>query len=180
MKKMDNRPKGEQLFILFLMFAALLGAFGVMGCGGQSCETPKCGSEDAYIGGKASGCSIPGCGGCLSSGRGCNSSCWPQSCKFVKFTGEDNEDDTVVQKISACDVQYYGDGCTGCGQSKKSCYTGCVKAEDSSEKMNGFFYGTSDSSEHFIGCTDGCGGCIGTGGILGNTMEEIEQITGVD
>lgn len=68
----------------------------------------------------------------------------------------------------------------GCGQSKKSCYTGCVKAEDSSEKMNGFFYGTSDSSEHFIGCTDGCGGCIGTGGILGNTMEEIEQITGVD
>ena len=26
MKKMDNRSKGEHLFILFLMFAALLGA----------------------------------------------------------------------------------------------------------------------------------------------------------
>lgn len=75
MKKLDEKTKGEQIFILLLILAASAALLCAAGCGGgKSCEKPSCGSEEAPDGtGTARGCSIPGYGGCLSSGKGCNS-----------------------------------------------------------------------------------------------------------
>ena len=181
-KKLNSRSKSEQFFMLTLLFVTVLGIFCVTGCGGKSCETPKCGSQ-AYLGGTARGGSIPGCGGCLSSGKGCNSACWPQSCKVVNISSDEKDEETdeeSVAKITACDTRYYGDGCLGCGQSQKSCYGGCIKVENETDNMNGLFYGSSDSEEKYIGCANGCGGCVGSGGIGGEMINELENITGVN
>lgn len=201
MKNMNQKSKSEQLFILMLLFLMLIGVFCITGCGNkQSCETPKCGSED-FGAGTAIGCSIPGCGGCISSGKGCNAACWPQSCKMVhaseveiqerideetnEETDEKTDEKTVksitsINAITACDIRYYdGGGCLGCNQKEKNCYTGCITAEDSNNDMNGIFYST-DSGEKIIGCINGCGGCVGSGGIGGEMMYELESITGVD
>lgn len=73
MKKLDEKTKGEQIFILLLILAASAAFLCAAGCGGgKSCEKPACGNEGASDG-SARGCSIPGYGGCLSSGKGCNS-----------------------------------------------------------------------------------------------------------
>ena len=53
-KKLNSRSKSEQFFMLTLLFVTVLGIFCVTGCGGKSCETPKCGSQ-AYLGGTARG-----------------------------------------------------------------------------------------------------------------------------
>lgn len=181
MKKLNERSKAEQLFIVILMFVALIGVFCITGCGGgKSCETPKCGSEEIY-GATAHGCSIPGCGGCLSSGRGCNTACWPQACKYVSVSGSEENQETGEKesmKIKGCDVRYFGDGCLGCGQREKSCYYGCMK-EDASD-FNGFFYGTTDREEKIIGCEGGCVGCVGSDGAAEEAINALEDLTGVD
>lgn len=65
-----------------IICVALFSCFCVTGCGAsKSCEKLGYGSHDAD-GIKVSGCSIPGCGGCLSLGKRCNSACCPQSCKI--------------------------------------------------------------------------------------------------
>lgn len=180
LQKLNKKAKSEQLFVLMIMFITLAGVFCVTGCSGNnSCETPKYGNEESSNL-KAIGCSIPGCGGCLSSGSGCNSACWPQSCKIVRGTSNNSSsqtDNNEILKITACDTRYYGNN--GCGQEEKSCYSGCLKLEDSEININGFFYGTSNSEEKFIGCTNGCGGCIGSEGIGALTIDELESITGV-
>lgn len=180
-EKINKRSKVEQLFILMLMFVFIIGVFCVTGCGGKSCETPSCGSED-FGDGTAYGCSIPGLGGILSSGSGCDSACWPQSCKIVSFSGSENDENTNeedVTKIAACDVRYYGNGCLGCGQQEKSCYSGYIKLKDSQTDLNGFFYGSTDNEEKIMGCYNGCGGCIGSGGMGKYLIEELEYTTGV-
>ena len=177
MKETNKKPKtkAEQFFILMLLFGAMIGVLCLAGCGGgRSCEKPACDSINTETG-SAFGCSIPGCGGCLTSGEGCNSACWPQSCKIVRAK-DDSDGDSA--KITACDTRYYGDGCLGCGQKEKSCYSGCIKMSGS-EEINGFFYGSSDSDERLIGCVDGCGGCIGSYGIGGYSMYAVEELMGI-
>ena len=179
MKKWNEKNKAEHLFILMLMFAIAFGTLCITGCGGNSCETIKCGSGEVY-GGKATGISIPGCGGCITSGRGCDSCLWAQSCKFVSLsdTGEENSEGS----FNGCDVRYYDGGCLGCGQQEKSCYAGCIKnsSDSASESMNGIIYGSSDGSENFIGCAGGCGGCVASDGVGAILIDEIEYVTGVE
>ena len=180
MKKLDEKSKCEQLFIVTLMFVALIGVFCVTGCGG-SCATPKCGSED-FNGGTARGCSIPGCGGCLTPERGCNTACWPQECIYVTTSGEtENESGTKeATKIFACDTRYYDGGCLGCGQSEKTCYSGYLAIEDDDSKAQGFFYGGTGKEEKFIGCANGCGGCVGSDYSVAYIIDELEQSMGMN
>ncbi len=181
MEKLNKKTKGEQLFLLTLMFAAILGIFCITGCGGKSCETPKCASEE-YYGADVLGCSIPGCGGCLTSERGCNTACWPQACKYVSATQEEEDEETGekgILKIRACDTRYYGDGCLGCNQTEKSCYSGCAKLKNEEQNLKGIFFGSSESEEYFIGCYNGCGGCIGTDDEMADWMYQFEDATGV-
>lgn len=154
----------------------------VTGCGGSSCETVKCGSDELY-GTNAVGISVPGCGGCLTSGKGCDSCLWAQSCKFVSVSGvEESESSESEVDFKGCDIRYYDGGCLGCGQQEKSCYSGCIKveSENENESMNGFIYGSSDGSEKYIGCVNGCGGCVGSDGIGGMLIQEIEYMIGVE
>lgn len=178
MKKLDSKTKGEQLFILLLMFIIFMSGFCVAGCGGHSCEAPQYGSEESD-GFTAAGCSIPGCGGCISPGKGCNSACWPQSCKVSKgkYSGEGAEDKGCVTSF---DMRYYGDGCLGCGQSQKSCYVGVVNWDTEDVEAKGVFYGSSDETEHMTGCYNGGGGCMETADIFGGYMYQLEKIEGID
>lgn len=178
MKKLDKKTKGEQLFFLLLMFALLMGALCVAGCGGQSCETPKFGSEEGEDF-KAVGCSVPGCGGCISSGKGCNTVLWPQSCKISNgtYSGGGTEGEGCITSV---DTRYYGDGCLGCGQMQKSCYVGFVNWDIEGTKVKGALYGTSDGEEHLAGCYNGCAGCVGTGNMFGKYIYELEKYEGID
>lgn len=180
MKDINKKTKGEQLFILCMLFVLSFGVLCVTSCGGSSCEAPRCGIEE-FEGGTAKGVSIPGCGGCLSSKKGCDSVLWPQSCKFVSLSNTEVDASTqeeLESKIVGCDIRYYGDGCLGCGQQEKSCYSGCIDFEGENG-MSGFFYGSSDKDEKLIGCVNGCGGCIGSEGMGAETIQEIEYWTGV-
>ena len=183
MKRMNKKTKAEQFFLLTMMFVALLGIFCVTGCGGNSCETFDCGSEKIGTA-TAFGCSIPGCGGCLTSGRGCNTACWPQSCKCVTVTDVEEAElnGEYPPKITGCDTRYYGDGCLGCAQSEKSCYYGVTVDEDESLNAMGCFYGSQGekSKEKMIGYYHGCIGCIKTDGEYISTLEWGESMTEVD
>lgn len=178
--RLNQKTRGEQLFFLILMVTALFGVLCITGCGGgQSCEKPSCGREN-YDGFTVTGCSIPGCGGCLSSGKGCNTACWPQSIKIVSGSIEDDAEDVGESlKVTGCDTRYYGNGCLGCGQTEKSCYNGCITGKADDTKLNGFFYGSSDSKERIIGCYNGCGGCFGTDSIGAEALWSLESIAGV-
>ncbi len=183
MKNLNKKSKGEQLFLVMLLFTLLIGVFCIMGCGGkQSCELPQCGAEKMFDA-SALGCSIPGCGGCLTSGRGCNCVLWPQSCKLVGVSSGDADEDTdekEIIRIFGCDIRYFGDGCLGCDQTEKSCYSGCMRLKDDSDNINGIFFGSSESDEILIGCANGCGGCIGSDGDGLGLIYDLEYATGVE
>lgn len=180
MKNWNSKTKGEQIFLLCLIFICAFGLLCITGCGGNSCETPKCQSDDTY-GTNAKVISLPGCGGCMTSGRGCDSCLWAQSCKFISVSGvEESEVSKAKEDFKGCDVRYYDGGCLGCGYEEKSCYSGWIKIESDSEDkfMNGIIYGTSDGSEKYIGCVGGCGGCVGTNGLGREFLQRIEYMIG--
>lgn len=170
MKKCNSKSKLEQVFIMMVLFISCLGVFTFTGCGGgKSCETIKCNAinDDNRM---AAGISVPGCGGCLSSGKGCNSCLWPQSYKCVagsdRMEVKDGEDtSTVGTRIVGCDIHYFGAGCVGCGQKEKSSYIGCINRQYPEDEMSGCFYGSSDKEEKLFGCKNGCGGCAASDGI---------------
>ncbi len=166
MKKWNQKSKAEQIFLLCLLFVFAFGLLCVTGCDGCDCETVQCGSEH-WEGGSAAGISIPGCGGCLSYEKGCNSCLWAQSVKLMCVTDKEyHEGYEEVYSYNACDTRYYDGGdCAGCNQDEKSCYAGCVKEQvnaedDSSDELDvGCFFNTCDGTEKYIGCENGCLGC---------------------
>lgn len=170
MKKYNSKSKLEQVFIMMVSAIGCLCVFTFTGCGGsKSCETIKCNSvnDDGKV---IAGASIPGCGGCLSSGQGCNSCLWAQSYKCIAGsdrveTGDEEDTHTEGTRIIGCDARYYGDGCVGCGQRQKSSYVGCINRQYPADETSGCFYGSSDKEEKLIGCKNGCGGCAGSDGI---------------
>jgi len=176
------KKKMEQLFILVVASIGMLGLLCLSGCGGGSCEGIQCGnvSEDGVT---AMGVSLPGCGGCASSEKGCNSVCYPQSVKvFGGLVQEDMgtvEDPTDITKsfYLGCDNRYYGDGCLGCGQAEKSCYS-TLFVQDIENV--GVFYGSSDGEEKFCGVINGCGGCVASDELGKDAVTLFEQGLGID
>ena len=168
MKKWNQKSKAEQIFLLCLLFVFAFGLLCVTGCDGCNCETVKCGSEH-WEGGSAAGISIPGCGGCLSYKKGCNSCLWAQSVKLMCVTDKEyHEGYEETYSYSSCDTRYYDGGdCAGCNQNeRKNCYSACMKGQVDSEDGSedeldvGCIYGACDGSGIFIGCVDGCFGCV--------------------
>ncbi|MBU5477701.1 hypothetical protein KQI69_00605 [Eubacterium sp. MSJ-13] len=166
MKKLNEKSKIEQFFIIMLMFVALMAMFCLTGCGGcGGCEKIRCGGGESG----SLGLSVPGCGGILTSGKGCNIPLWSQSVKCVSSFGTAKENADAKSEeaygMHACDVRYYGGGCLGClgcNQSQKSCYNGCRKYRDGGEKKREMFFGSAnypkgdDVLEFQIGCSNGC------------------------
>ncbi len=175
-EKLNRKSKGEQMFIMLFMFVAVVGVMGLTGCLGEdSCEMPSC-NNSKVSGVSMSSCSVPGCGGCLSSGSGCDSACWPQSCKTISVSADKDSQYFKKLELKGCDTRYYGGGCLGCAQTQKSCYVGCVDYDDGTLDFNGVFYGNSSSKEQYISC-DGCGGCTTTNGELGTYMIIMEDVS---
>ncbi len=172
LKNLDKCTKGEQFFVLLLVCILCFGAFCLTGCGGSSsCECVGCNykNEDGL---RVYGCSIPGIGGCLSSGRGCDSCLWPQAYKCISV--RDKEDDSTTY-IKAIDVQYYGGACSACGTKEKACYSGCYGYNEDDGNANLLFYGDS-SNVHYIGCENGCGSCTsGDGSIMEYFLDYYES-----
>lgn len=187
-EKLNQKSRMEQIFLMGLICIGIFGLICLTGCGGEKCETVQCSTEseenvDVGV------YSIPGCGGCLTSGRGCDSCLWPQSCKYISVKGEsggeatDNKESTSASDetdttndetdaseafptesgtLRGCDTRYYGNGCLGCGQEEKSCYFGYVNLKGNDEYQKGIFYGDSDKGERLIGCTNEGSGCVST------------------
>lgn len=194
-RSLNEKSKAEQTFLLILLCVGFFGLFCLTGCGGKSCETIKCSSgSNEFI--DVKGCSIPGCGGCLTSGKGCDSCLWAQSCKYVSGKASDvseedfafyddmnNMEDTEEvseyadsASMRGCDIRYYGDGCLGCAQNEKSCYAGYIDSESGDEYAKGVFYGNSDNEEKLIGFTsEGCAGCVGSDRLAYLTMYLLEE-----
>ena len=180
MKK--GKTKAEQLFQLIIGAVMCLIVLCVTGCGGNSCECVKVGCEDGR-----QGISVPGLGGCFSSGKGCDSCLWAQSCKWLcvedkqltKEVGELTKQNTC---ITACDVRYYDGSCLGCGNcfsgenpKEKSCVSGCGCTEDG----KGLFY-ENDNKGCMFGCFDGYG-CFGcTDSDISTTFGYAEEELGID
>lgn len=185
MKKKNSKSKLEQVFIMMVLFIGCLSVFAFTGCGGaKSCETIKCNvvNDDGQLG---TGVSVPGCGGCLSSGKGCNSCLWAQSYKCVAGSdsaeiGDEEDRSTVGTKVIGCDARYYGNGCAGCGQKEKSSYIGCINRQYPEDKTSGCFYGNSDKEEKLIGCSDNGGGCTGSGGAGKRELDYMEGEIGIE
>lgn len=176
--KKTNKPKskGEQLFQLLIASVGCAVVFCATGCGGESCEMPKCSAKQDDDLGKvvgitsATGCSVPGCGGCLSSGKGCNSCLWSQSTKCVLANGEflDGEAET----INSCDTIYYSPSCFGCGSEKKHTYTACVTFKGGNVK---FAYGNNDKAYYW-----GKSSCATSGPSLTEDMEKTDEYLGIE
>lgn len=189
MNSFNKKPKGEQFFILIMLLIFVGGVFCTTGCLGRACAIPACGidkrrgvsSDFNFV-----GCSFPGCGGCITSGVGCNTILWPQSVSIVHGSEKGEESYT---KITACDISYYGlDGCSGCiacGVSQKDCYGGCLKSNEG-DNINVIFYGKDTDSLYYdeyyereIGCINGCIGCFNKDYYIGNYIGIIEENVGL-
>lgn len=180
MKKMNERSKGEQLFFMMLVLTGMLGVFCLVGCGGcigdclgcgdcSKCEMPKlkCETGDGCM----IGCSIPGCGGVLTPGKGYGCAAWPQSIKTV--VGCHDSEERYYEsnyKIFSCDSEYYEkSGCCNTNDRTDNCIGGleCSKREpyDSNEKTDkfcGLTCGDGSSAKKY-GCANGCIGCFEVG-----------------
>lgn len=175
MKKWNGKSKGEQMFVMCMLFMLAFGILCITGCGGGSCEKPKCACESVDDG-SVKAVSVPGCGGCITPEKGCDSILWPQSCKVVTMSNDGEDEGCYL----GCDIRYYGDGCLGCGQKEKSCYNGCVNIEGE-DGAKGCFYGsTDDNDETIIGCSKQESGCVNGNGWMGSLMREIEYLLGVE
>ena len=158
---MKNKTKGEQFFILMAVCVALFGVLMLCGCGGCACEMPKAGCKsDSDV--RVAGVSIPGCGGCITPGKGCNSCLWAQACKATCASDTVGSDDTF--NALTFDNQYYGggcggcSGCLGCSSTPHNCYGGCLNIKSSGGNTRGIFFSCTGDKETFIGSTsEGCG-----------------------
>ena len=180
---MDKKNKSEQLFLLIIIGVVLFGAIVLTGCGGK-CERIRCESEE-HNGIEEKVVSIPGCGGLLGCEKGCGSTLWAQSIRYVYAEMDDTYDlngETRGGKgcVLGCDIRYLGDGCGGCGKTEKSSYTGFISLEGDGEGMKGCFKGSSDSEEVFLGYFDsGCVTCGEDGYAGGLMIHGIEIAEGI-
>lgn len=175
MKKTNNpKIKGEQLFQLFIAAMGCLIILCITGCGGNSCEKPRCNAKADDNLGKTIGidsatkCSVPGCGGCLTSGKGCNSCLWSQSTKCGFANGEFL--DGTADGIISCDTVYYAPGCMGCGSEEKHSYTACVTAESG----NKFVYGNNEKAYYWGGSS-----CAVSGPSLREDLDRTDEYLGI-
>lgn len=174
--------KREHTLILSIIAIGVIGLLCLSGCGSNSCEGIKFRNipDEGVV-----GISVPGCGGCLSSGKGCNSACWPQSIKLVAGKVEnESETDSEMEILPeeeifylGCDNRYYGNSCMGCGADEKSCYSGVFFGS-----MDNFaiFYGSPGEEENICGISNGAVGCFASDSNGRDTITLIENILGID
>nr|WP_300789166.1 hypothetical protein [uncultured Acetatifactor sp.] len=169
--------KFEQLFVLGIGCVSMLGLLCLSGCTGCSIEMPQCGGINEE-GGRFVGVSVPGCGGCLSSGKGCGSCLWSQAVKFFAGCIEDTGSTGETYTYLGCDNEYYG-GC--CGRDEGACYGGfMVQDIENWGIVWGDYSGGGEQKEHLLGVADGCAGCFTTEPETKSKIDDIEGYLGID
>ena len=130
--KVGKKSRFEEVFILCLTFTVCMMGFIATGCGQKkSCETIKVTSESDVV-----GVSLPGLGGCLTSGEGCGDcSLWSQSCKFVAGRSATamggNREKKEVSFVGAANIFYEDKGVMGCtSYEATSCWTAAAQSDD--------------------------------------------------
>lgn len=163
-----KQSKKEQFFLLCMLMMASFGLFMITGCGGNAMECVRC-KTNCEDNSHSVGISLPGCGGCLSSGKGCNSCLWAQSVKFVcsnfsyEIPASNNPENRNTKEeqihLIGCDTQYYDKSYLGCEPTLKSTYSGFYEQNPKSWLI---FCGSTDYGNHVLGCMDGsCATCSG-------------------
>lgn len=156
----------EKLFVMVVLCSAVLCLFSLTGCGSSSCEKPMidCSCSDSRDIGIVS---VPGCGGCFSSGEGCNSCLYSQRCiGAASCVDEENRFSSIDGSVVGFINEYYGDGCGGCGcdSTPNTSYMGCFKGEieryfDEGDSGCYVFWGNDEEGETHLGCQNGCFAC---------------------
>ena len=195
--------KGKQVFQLLLICIAVFGVLCITGCGNcfgcltcgicSGCDCDRCEVPSFKVQNDGAGCSVPGCGGCFTYEKGCNTALWPQAIKFMCYNDEflDESGTTTIKRKScfnACDDRYYGDGCLGCGQNEKACYAACLSDETIATKYDEtvtakyklIVIGQTGKKELIIGCGDGIGCISCTDSEYFNTIYDVENDLEID
>ena len=172
------------LMILSVVGACVFVFSGCFGCGQDNCELPQVGSNTSG-GLSASGVSIPGLGGCLTYGWGCDNCLWAQSYKAVTMNASDISIDntTLASDVSiiGCDTEYYGCGGSclgcgfGCGYDDDRAYVGLIRADTSIGQMSGIFCGRCADNEMFVGCVGCVPACLLDDGNVGGASLEVGE-----
>lgn len=151
MKKNEKRKNFLTLVLSCLAFAFL---FFMTGCGKGCGQLPDGGSAEAD-GMQLAYISIPMCGGCLTSEWGCSSCLWGENCALSTITSNESEENNI--SVVNCGEIYYGDKCTGCGDSPEYVYCGLAAGTVDSKEITGCYYGsTAGNAEYVAGYYDGC------------------------
>lgn len=162
----DKKTKQNQKYALMLVWFCIgIMGFCMLSSCGDGCQL-KCGQVPEHKSGnismdsaevKADYYSFPSCGGCITSGRGCNSCFWGENfvCASVKGTYDKAEVTTL-----GCGEMYYGNSCGGCGTSLENVYMGIMISNNG---MGGLYFGDSSYSPLWGSCQcaygifdDGC------------------------
>ena len=173
-KEKLTKEQEKRIGILKLIWinVGLLGLLIFAGCSmcGKGCgQIPECGSAEMEDG-SISYVSLPLCGGCLTSERGCSTCLWGERYLISKIEvdaeGEDGEEDVEGCIISCSELYYGSSGCSGilscfgcsgclkCGSVAQSVYSGCYMGGC---KDCAFYWGSTKSENEFsAGCSKGC------------------------
>lgn len=199
-----KKSKKEKIFSLLLIFIGMVCILFTSGCNFKiSDRSSGTGYVHMGTGEGLAGISIPGLGGCLSPGQGCDSCLWVDSCKIsvgkyypTTYASNMNEVPAIsgcgsypIKSINVCGCNgvYYG-SCTGCGTDKKNFYTGCMSGNSYDDKpVIGLVYGSVDeenilqkSKETVVGCAGISCGCFSSNGVFSDALDDMENIEGID
>lgn len=178
------------LMILSVVGACVFAFSGCFGCGKVGCELPQTGSISSE-GVSASGISVPGLGGCLTYGWGCDNCLWAQSYKAFIV----NDSDLSISNISlesddiilGCDSEYYGCGGSclgcgfGCGSGYDRAYVILIRGDTSIGRLSGVFCGRCADNNMFVGCVGCVPACLPDDEDFGETiLDYIEFVTDID
>ena len=113
--------KNKKVFSMILVFMGMICVLCMTGCN-FSCFGFKCSNvnNDDF---KFVSVAVPGLGGCLSPGKGCNSCLYTDSC--ICSCGNVKSSDTETLSLMGCNQVFYG-SCLGCGTSPRAVYNGCI------------------------------------------------------
>lgn len=149
--KLNQKSKGEQLFILVALCTLFFGMMMISGCGGGNCVTPKCAIDCS--GPKYLGCRVPGCGA-LTNCLDC--ALMPEGVEAFAFSAEDKY---TTAQIAALGEVYNSSHCKGCNSKSQGCYVGCIKTEAIKTEEKACYIGGA-STKIGGGCFVGRYGCF--------------------
>lgn len=177
----DTNPKKKRS-VLFELIILCVFIFAIL----LVCSCTSCGITSKAIGNSSiKGITIPGLGGCLSSGKGCNSCLYSES--VACFNYNSNKDTSSEVSVTACDNVYLG-SCLGCGVNRHHTSCGYISLAESGSK--GCFYLKGNDDRLFdksgvnycglTGCLPNCRTISSDEMDMGSMLDILESMYGLN